>query len=214
MKKKGSDFSALLDNLSENTQDLSKQFDNNENHRSKKVQNLSKKSEDRLRPKTHSLEQNESDNLSTEEVENIPENWSNIEELLAKSSPPDLPKNAPSMRQRSITVQPLLQSKNLTYENELSELDFTINRNVSNDRRVESENKIIQTEQINDETAEDLETYESSERSLNIDSHEEENDGNDDDLEVLAREIYWSIRQRIEIEQERQGNYYSGTSGW
>ncbi|MDJ0727742.1 MAG: hypothetical protein QNJ38_21790 [Prochloraceae cyanobacterium] len=203
-----------LDNLSENTQDLSKQFDNNENHRSKKVQNLSKKSEDRLRPKTHSLEQNESDNLSTEEVENIPENWSNIEELLAKSSPPDLPKNAPSMRQRSITVQPLLQSKNLTYENELSELDFTINRNVSNDRRVESENKIIQTEQINDETAEDLETYESSERSLNIDSHEEENDGNDDDLEVLAREIYWSIRQRIEIEQERQGNYYSGTSGW
>ena len=173
-------------------------------------------SETEIITQSPSLQQINSDNLSTEEVENVPERWSNIEELLAKSSLPDLPKDPVSDRteKRAIIVQPLLQSENLTYQTASSEFKFPINSSISNYETFESENKTIQTEPINDETAEDLENYEDSERSISIDSNKEEDDGNGDDLEVLAREIYWSIRQRIEIERERQGNYYSGTSGW
>ena len=208
--------SNLLDNLSENTQDLSRKFDNNGENNSKNLQNLSKKPDNQLTNKKPSLQQNESDNSSSEEVENVPESWSNIEELLAKSSIPDPPKDPAIDRRsvRSIIVQPLLQSENLTYKTASPELKFPINSSVSNSGRFENENQTIQTEPINDETAEELENSEFSERSTSIDSNKEDDDGDDDDLEVLAREIYWSIRQRIEIERERQGNYYSGTSGW
>lgn len=37
---------------------------------------------------------------------------------------------------------------------------------------------------------------------------------NDRDLEVLAREIYTLLRQRLEIDRERRGSYYSDRLPW
>lgn len=51
-----------------------------------------------------------------------------------------------------------------------------------------------------------------------VEAHQSDEDFSEDEgvdnLEILAREIYSFIKQRLEIERERRGNNYSGRLPW
>ncbi|OJJ16207.1 hypothetical protein BI308_23770 [Roseofilum reptotaenium AO1-A] len=61
----------------------------------------------------------------------------------------------------------------------------------------------------------ETELYEYSENvTTEMEEEEEKEEDKTDVVELLAREVYGLIRQRLTIEQERYGSFYSGRLPW
>jgi hypothetical protein len=143
-----------------------------------------------------SFTQNDQDSSFTQN-DQAPDYWSNIRELINSKS--TLPK-------QEITVQPLLENGHSQYE-------F-----VEIKHQTPHDNNFLQNQL---ETQENLEnsngtnpTPENQETQGNQDSSEENQVKEENNLEILAREIYSLIRDKIEVERERNGGYYFNRKNW
>ncbi|NET55086.1 MAG: hypothetical protein F6K47_02450 [Symploca sp. SIO2E6] len=142
-----------------------------------------------------------------------PTSWSNIAELLGESTPtePEVPVIQRRIEQRkSVDSQPSIIQR--YPEEPAEELVFTpegfrtVNAETAN--RTNQRDSLIQTK---------LETTEQQPVSEVISSVEPTEDDTKEDsqsLEILAREIYSLIKQRLAIEKERQGSYNSDRLPW
>ena len=147
---------------------------------------------------------------------NTPTSWSNLAELLEESTPtePELPVIQRRLEERkSVNHQPTISQ---TYpEDEAEEIVFTPEgfRTVSSQTTNITNNRdgLIQTQREGIQQQSVSEVISSVEpTSLEEDYTEEDTQS----LEILAREIYNLIRQRLAIEKERRGSYYSGRLPW
>ncbi|WP_013322019.1 hypothetical protein [Gloeothece verrucosa] len=141
-------------------------------------------------------------------AQDIPESWSNIEELLGQTSP-DL---------GSITVSPIEAHQNFSYEpasinyRPSETPNFSSQSDADSSIQANPENPLIErTIEPNTPSAEKTELVTPIEEK-----QESSKTGEDekDNLELLAREIYHLLRQRLEVERERLGKYYSGRLPW
>jgi hypothetical protein len=145
--------------------------------------------------------------------QDIPDSWSSIAELLGEKT---------STEQESVIVQPLWESNPSGYES--VSMNFAPSRDsissTTDEFKVNSPitpiqssvvNGVIQTDAATDVRGTPATPEEEIEEEIeNRTSSQEEADR----LEVLAREIYNLLRQRLEVERERQGQYYSGRLPW
>jgi hypothetical protein len=141
---------------------------------------------------------------------NVPEKWSSIGELLSSTK---------GTSQDSITVQPLLDSEFSGYESiemnytPLESPSATIEEKPSNQGTNNSDTNHIQADFAqNTASTANIEavppTTESPPETNSVAEKE------DDTLELLAREMYNLLRQKLEVERERTGKYYSGRFPW
>ncbi|MEW5861521.1 MAG: hypothetical protein AB1861_29760 [Cyanobacteriota bacterium] len=175
-------------------------------------------------PLSSSPETPPSANSSTNTRE-IPTSWSSISELLGDNTP---------KASESIVVQPLsdqrtwdapqnpIVSKASDYNNSQS----NISQPIMNSPQNNSLGNVIQTYsvpsrrtsasgmealiQLMGDADSQVGAIEQSLSAVDDSSLEEASDN----LELLAREVYSFIRQRLEIERERRGNNYSGRLPW
>ncbi|MGG6286219.1 hypothetical protein ACQ4M3_31935 [Leptolyngbya sp. AN03gr2] len=174
--------------------------------------------------------------------DNTPDSWDSIEELLGESEPPQtdwnldqtIPSSSPPTIQRTIDPQfqnndpisvrvPEVQPMQFAIDYaEFSDRDYSDTS--SSDAPIQAKNyEFISKNSVNPETLGKVPgevNYADNVLSAAVDEaldrtlpkEESINDANN--LEVLAREIYGLLRQRLEIERERHGNHYSGRLPW
>jgi|GEM_PF-5038912 len=147
----------------------------------------------------------ESDGSADLAVREIPTSWSNLAELVGSSSEPEREQTV----QRQVTREESngkSQSVDRRSQNPTSQ---TIQRVM--DKVKERASKRNVTPQENLTISRDYEANNSVTLSASTPAAENEDLEN---LDILAREIYNSIRQRLAIEQERRGRNYSGRLPW
>jgi hypothetical protein len=138
---------------------------------------------------------------------NIPDTWSSIEELLGGKN---------NTSQDSITVQPVADSQFLGYE------PVSLNYAPSEAQKstnLEPQSKLISNNINNSYIQANSEPSAATTEEVPVTSEEPEPtdtkaEDETDNLELLAREIYHLLRQRLEVERERTGKYYSGRFNW
>ncbi len=132
--------------------------------------------------------------------ENIPTEWSSIEELISGNS---------SSSGEELTSS-VLNPESINFGNWENLISFDADRNYSSPEGAEEQEYASTALDLEDSDEEAIETSSSSEVSIeNI--NEDERD--EPDLEYLAQEIYSMLQQRLAIERERRG-YYSGRLPW
>jgi hypothetical protein len=132
--------------------------------------------------------------------ENIPTEWSSLEELISGNS---------SSSGEELTSS-ILNPESINFGNWENLISFDADRNYSSPEGVEEQEYASTTLDLEDSDEESIETSEDEEVSIeNID--EEERD--EPDLEYLAQEIYSMLQQRLAIERERKG-FYTGRLPW
>lgn len=126
------------------------------------------------------------DNNTT--VVDIPNSWSSIDELIGETA---------LIPGETITVKPLAEINQ--WENDLPILSFpqspNNNINYTENNPTETSNKITITSKFNPNT-------DSQKKAM------ESNKINTSNIEDIAREVYDTIKQWLEIERERYGNHY------
>jgi hypothetical protein len=145
--------------------------------------------------------------------QDIPDSWSSIAELLGEKT---------FTEQESVIVQPLLESNPSGYES--VSMNFIPSRDsissTTDEFQVNSPITPIQSSVVNgiiqtDVATDVRETPATPEEEIEEEIEERTPSQEETDrLEVLAREIYNLLRQRLEVERERQGQYYSGRLPW
>jgi hypothetical protein len=162
--------------------------------------------------------------------------WSNISELLANLPPPKASSTTSSLNKQSSSTsdRSSLATSSSNPSTSSSSNQTTIQRSPDKTTYADSDieqdlyltplglqkgnpNKITNTNRSNtiqrELTSDTLpEAKVSVNPSQNNDSYDEENF--DKNLETLAQEIYILLRQRLEIEKERQGGKYQGRLPW
>jgi hypothetical protein len=132
--------------------------------------------------------------------ENIPTEWSSIQELISGNS---------SSSGEELTSS-VLNPESINFGNWENLISFDADRNYSSPEGAEKQGYSSTSLPLEDSDEEPIETSEDEEVSIeNID--EEERD--EPDLEYLAQEIYSMLQQRLAIERERQG-FYTGRLPW
>ncbi|NES84297.1 MAG: hypothetical protein F6K10_24410 [Moorea sp. SIO2B7] len=134
---------------------------------------------------------NQSYNQSSSNIE-IPISWSSIEDLLSENNV------APSNNSNVETVENIIQR---AYDSNYNGYDSSSNTNgkqtiVQRDAESGGEKTVI------------------SEEISSVDNSSESKEDDSNNFEILAREIYGFIRQRLEIERERRGIYNSDRLPW
>ena len=141
-------------------------------------------------------------NLSSE----IPNSWSSIAELISSSKPIFTnTQSQPMVAPEPITVQPL---SNTTSGYKPVAMTFPGSNTVSPNQELSahSSKNVIQSQSLSTSNTADLVETEIKEAENNQNQDEQDET---DLMEILAREIYHLLRQRLEVERERQGGYYS-----
>jgi hypothetical protein len=132
--------------------------------------------------------------------ENIPTEWSSIEELISGNS---------SSSGEEFTSS-ILNPESINFGNWENLISFDADRNYSSPEGAEEQEYASTALDLEDSDEEAIETSSFSEVSIeNI--NEDERD--EPDLEYLAQEIYSMLQQRLAIERERRG-YHSGRLPW
>ena len=124
----------------------------------------------------------------------IPSAWLSIDELIGENTVNSTQTN------RIETATPIQRSPAKKYD---------LYSNVSNSNNGEAIIQMAST--VSEEQAIASEEIPSVNNSISEEDTENEDSKN---LEILAREIYGFIRQRLEIERERQGGYHSDRLPW
>ncbi|MFE1745570.1 hypothetical protein [Coleofasciculus sp. H7-2] len=162
---------------------------------------------------------------SSTNTREIPTSWSSIFELLGESTP---------KASESIVVQPLSEPRTwdaapkpiVSKASDYNSSQSNISQPMINSQQNNSLGNVIQTYsmpsrrtsasgmealiQLMGEADSQVGAIDQSLSSVDDSSPEEAADN----LEILAREVYSFIRQRLEIERERRGNNYSGRLPW
>ncbi|MDS9398263.1 hypothetical protein RI030_11825, partial [Aphanizomenon flos-aquae NRERC-008] len=130
----------------------------------------------------------------------IPESWSSLEELVGNDS------NQVNTETSNIQMSslPTQERENLTNIDTEYYNNYYTNSNVSSG--IESLVQMSRT--ASEEATNTNQTESSSNTSVKGDSEDNSKDADSKNFEILAREIYAFIRQRLEIERERGRNYY------
>ena len=130
----------------------------------------------------------------------IPESWSSLEELVGNNS------NQVNTETSNIQMSslPTQERENLTNIDTEYYNNYYTNSNVSSG--IESLVQMSRT--ASEEATNTNQTESSSNTSVKGDSQDNSKDADSKNFEILAREIYAFIRQRLEIERERGRNYY------
>jgi epidermal growth factor receptor substrate 15 len=159
----------------------------------------------------NSTNNNDLESQSTHQIINqvIPDSWSSLADLIGDT--------APSIQRTSEQQFSPSQDKNIAVNSshdkpEESHQNHIINRSKSNLKH----HSFIQTKPENNNLKPALAKSNFTTPLQREDEDELETllEDNSDSLEILAREIYHSIRQRLEIERERRGNYSSLRFPW
>ena len=133
----------------------------------------------------------------------IPESWSSLEELVGNSNSGSNQVNTETSNIQMSSL-PTQERENLTNTDTGYYNNYYTNSNVSSG--IES---LLQMSRIASEQATNTnQTESSSNTSVKGDSEDNSKDADSKNFEILAREIYAFIRQRLEIERERGRNYY------
>ena len=130
----------------------------------------------------------------------IPESWSSLEELVGNNS------NQVNTETSNIQMSslPTQERENLINIDTEYYNNYYTNSNVSSG--IESLVQMSRT--ASEEATNTNQTESSSNTSVKGDSEDNSKDADSKNFEILAREIYAFIRQRLEIERERGRNYY------
>ncbi|MFO0174190.1 MAG: hypothetical protein ACK51W_17190, partial [Aphanizomenon sp.] len=130
----------------------------------------------------------------------IPESWSSLEELVGNDS------NQVNTETSNIQMSslPTQERENLTNIDTEYYNNYYTNSNVSSG--IESLVQMSRT--ASEEATNTNQTESSSNTSVKGDSEDNSKDEDSKNFEILAREIYAFIRQRLEIERERGRNYH------
>lgn len=144
-----------------------------------------------LREKTASLNTSTPPQLQKAATKETPNSWSSIAELVDEMTTVD--------RSPKTVVQPLKSTRS-QYSPQIINSPESSNSSPVIQRYTNSDNS-TSIQNIEDTNSEVTITNETSE-------DESEN------LEILAREIYTMLQQRLKIEQERRGKNYSGRLPW
>jgi hypothetical protein len=131
--------------------------------------------------------------------QNIPFEWSNIEDLISDSASSDRNDFTSLLSAKTPGFTPEIQSE--LYSNEISNFMSYV------PARSEDEEIIPHTTSADDLEEGIFEIQDDAETFL------EEDEENEPDFEILAQEIYEILRQRLARERERQG-HYSGRLPW
>ncbi|OYQ67753.1 hypothetical protein B9G53_00620 [Pseudanabaena sp. SR411] len=174
---------------------------------------------------------NNSDNSQTSSM-----GWSNISELLANLPPPkvssstsSLNKQTTSTSDRSPLASPSSPSKSSTSNqttiqrspDQTTYADSDIDQDLyltpaglqkGNPNKITNNRSNTIQRELTSETLPEAKVSVNPHQNQDNDSYDEENF--DKNLETLAQEIYILLRQRLEIEKERQGGKYQGRLPW
>ena len=132
----------------------------------------------------------------------MPTSWSQISELIGETTPKN---SKPAVIQRAAaTSKSTKQSPDLVFTPQGLRQDIEKNNSIDQNSR-----KITQ---LAPSTSIDHETEKSS--SITLSTFDSESEEQSLALEILAQEIYNLLQQRIQLEQERLGNNYSGRLPW
>ncbi|WP_168495841.1 hypothetical protein, partial [Anabaena sp. UHCC 0204] len=145
----------------------------------------------------------------------IPNSWSSIDELMGNSHSiyNQIHTTEPSIQMSSFSAKEKENfdsgiSDNLTNTNtEYYNSDYS---NTRNSHGIESLIQMASATVGQETSTNQAVSYVDSSSTAESQTHSDHKDDNEDskNLEILAREIYGFIRQRLEIERERSRNYY------
>ncbi|MBD1928520.1 hypothetical protein H6F74_20035 [Trichocoleus sp. FACHB-90] len=143
----------------------------------------------------------------------IPTSWSSIADLIGETT---------SDSSNSMIVQPLLEERGWQ-EPIISSSDSRNSYSTVDSPHTDRANGVIQaysntSGRTSASGMEALRQLMESSGGSEVEAHQSDKDFSEDEgvdnLEILAREIYSFIKQRLEIERERRGNNYSGRLPW
>jgi hypothetical protein len=143
----------------------------------------------------------------------IPTSWSSIADLIGETT---------SDSSNSMIVQPLLEERGWQ-EPIISSSDSRNSYSTVDSPHTDRANGVIQaysntSGRTSASGMEALRQLMESSGGSKVEAHQSDEDFSEDEgvdnLEILAREIYSFIKQRLEIERERRGNNYSGRLPW
>ncbi|MBD1934132.1 MULTISPECIES: hypothetical protein [Cyanophyceae] len=143
----------------------------------------------------------------------IPTSWSSIADLIGEAT---------SDSSNSMIVQPLLEERGWQ-EPIISSSDSRNSYSTVDSPHTDRANGVIQaysntSGRTSASGMEALRQLMESSGGSKVEAHQSDEDFSEDEgvdnLEILAREIYSFIKQRLEIERERRGNNYSGRLPW
>ncbi|MBD1831984.1 hypothetical protein H6F61_04595 [Cyanobacteria bacterium FACHB-472] len=143
----------------------------------------------------------------------IPTSWSSIADLIGETT---------SDSGNSMIVQPLLEERGWQ-EPIISSSDSRNSYSTVDSPHTDRANGVIQaysntSGRTSASGMEALRQLMESSGGSEVEAHQSDEDFSEDEgvdnLEILAREIYSFIKQRLEIERERRGNNYSGRLPW
>ncbi|BAZ32218.1 hypothetical protein NIES4074_47200 [Cylindrospermum sp. NIES-4074] len=140
---------------------------------------------------------------------NAPDSWNNIAELISENTVVD--------NSQSVVAQPLADENQ--WDNGLTSLLQSSQSSTGvNIPKSRNSSKVIQAK-TNSSNSPEIQKVEdnNNQASVTKEAGKETSELSEDErknMEVLAREIYKKLQQRLEIEQERQGRNYSGRLPW
>ncbi|MBD2005286.1 MULTISPECIES: hypothetical protein [Cyanophyceae] len=143
----------------------------------------------------------------------MPTSWSSIADLIGETTPDS---------GNSMIVQPLLEERGWQ-EPIISSSDSRNSYSTADSPHTDRTNGVIQaysntSGRTSASGMEALRQLMESSGGSKVEAHQSDEDFSEDEgvdnLEILAREIYSFIKQRLEIERERRGNNYSGRLPW
>ncbi len=172
----------------------------------------------------------------------VPSSWSSIEELIGESVPPQLqrkperlkrsfpPKSSPQpsgQKQSLINVKQSLffppgisidatgEVISSTFANQPEDLQKLIQQSLKAKSELKEKMSRRKAAKVEPISTEETEVYKSLGAVTELKKNqEEEEEDKTDVVELLSREVYHLIRQRLAIAQERYGSFYSGRLPW
>ena len=159
----------------------------------------------------NSTNNNDLENQSTHHTINqdIPQSWSSLADLIGDT--------APSIQRTSEQQFSPIQHENIVVtssDNKSEKLHQNHNHIKNRSKSNSNHHSFIQAKRENNNFNPALTNLNFTTPIQREDELQTLLEDNSDSLEILAREIYHSIRQRLEIERERRGNYSSGRLPW
>ena len=123
----------------------------------------------------------------------------------------------PSLEKNSHGQSSLVQSHNIENDNSIEQFKIISENTMGtgyqypflNSNTISSKPILPDSSNIQENNNSDLSLKEEIPDNMESESNEIEDDTANELLDILAEEIYRLLQQRIEIEKERQGNYYS-----
>ncbi|MFN6572513.1 hypothetical protein, partial [Dendronalium sp. ChiSLP03b] len=144
-----------------------------------------------------------SNHIQKSPMKDIPNSWSSIAELLGESTAVE---NSPT-----IVIQPLPNEKREFTYIASPQSYHSQSQPKTHYPKSSSSNKVIQA-YTEPSSSISVQTIEETDNEVTITNELPEDEY--ENLELLAREIYKMLQQRLEIEQERRGKNYSGRLPW